>query len=206
MDTSLAHPSNCLIAGPSGSGKTKLVSKLLLNAENVFSPPPEAITYCYGIYQPEYDRLQILSKLPISFHNGFTKEVYETVPDNSIVVIDDLAHEGKTDLLTDAFVKGSHHRNLTLILVVHNIFQKNLRTISLNTHYYFLFKNVRDVTQIRILGTQLGIGGRTMADIYKEATSQPYGYLFIDCRANTPDVLRFRSDIFKSPITVFVVR
>lgn len=37
-------PSGVVISGPSSSGKTQLVLKLLKHAEDIFHPPPKAIS------------------------------------------------------------------------------------------------------------------------------------------------------------------
>ena len=46
------------------------------------------------------------------------------------------AHDCQT--LVKLFTKGSHHRNLTVIYIVQNVFDKGKysRTISLNSHYH----------------------------------------------------------------------
>ena len=48
------------------------------------------------------------------------------------------------------FSRGSHHRNLSVIYIVLNLFyqEKDSRSISLNSHYLILFKNPRDKLQI----------------------------------------------------------
>ena len=55
------------------------------------------------------------------------------------------------------FTKGSHHRNLSVIYIVQNLFHqgKGNRSISLNSHYLVLFKNPRDKLQILTLAKQM---------------------------------------------------
>ena len=48
----------------------------------------------------------------------------------------------------------SHHLNVTPIAVLHNIFAKQLRTISLNTHRLILTKSLRDASQLSFLSRQ----------------------------------------------------
>ena len=54
------------------------------------------------------------------------------------------------------FTRGSHHRNLSVIYIVQNLFHqgKGSRSISLNSHYLVLFKNPQDELQILTLATQ----------------------------------------------------
>ena len=66
---------------------------------------------------------------------------------NNLLIIDDLMTEAGDDKsVTDLFTKGFHHMNLSIVYIIQNIFPKGResRTISLNAHYMFLFKNPRD--------------------------------------------------------------
>ena len=64
------------------------------------------------------------------------------------LIIDDLMSE-TNQLVSDIFRKISHHRNIGVIYMTQNVFNKNkfTRTISLNAHYFVLFKNPRDANQ-----------------------------------------------------------
>ena len=74
-----------------------------------------------------------------------------------------------------------------------NFFDKRLRTITLNTHYVVFFKNPRDTSQIQHLGRQMG--SKILAHAYKDATSEPYGYLLVDLKQDTPEEIRLRTGI-----------
>jgi len=75
-----------------------------------------------------------------------------------------------------------------------------MRTISLNTHYLFLFKNPRDSQQITTLARQMYPGkSQYLIESYQDATKKPYGYLCIDLKAETPDFLRLRTLITDVP-------
>lgn len=132
-------------------------------------------------------------------------EFVEGIPDESkftgestLLVIDDLM--GETDSrITRLFTRGSHHRNVSVLYLVQNMFSKNKehRTISLNCHYLVIFKNPRDASQIENLSKQMYPGkSRFMREVYKNATEPPHGYLLIDLRQGTPDHLRLRTNIF----------
>ncbi len=68
------------------------------------------------------------------------------------------------------------------------------RNIALNAHYYVLFKNLRDVNQIKTLGRQIDVPD--LENAYKKATSKDYGYLVVDLRPNSQDEYRIRTDVF----------
>jgi len=59
--------------------------------------------------------------------------------------------------VSQLFTKGSHHRNISLILITQNLFHQgpSSRDISLNIMYIAVFKNPRDKTQIVHLARQV---------------------------------------------------
>jgi len=99
------------------------------------------------------------------------------------------------------FTKGSHHRNVSVVLMVQNVFYKNkhVRTISLNTHYMVLFKNPRDASQFSSLARQIYPNNCNFAVVaYKDATREPFSYLMLDFRPEQDDHLGLRTNIFPS--------
>ena len=67
-----------------------------------------------------------------------------------------------TDVVRDPimekiFTQGCHHLGLSVMFITQNLFVqgKSARTISLNTTYVVLFKNIRDQLQIRYFARQL---------------------------------------------------
>ena len=99
--------------------------------------------------------------------------------------------------MTDLFTKGSHHRNLSIIYILQNIFPKGKesRTISLNAHYIFLFKNPRDPSQIQTLGRQIYPNQpKCLGEAYADATAKAHSYLLVDLK-QTPDDLRLRTGL-----------
>ena len=193
MDPRWKHPFTCVIAGPTGSGKTVWVKKFIQHIQSVMSPTPEEIIWCYGEWQPVYDELsgvvRFIEGLPTEQEQGHKRR---------LMIIDDLMAE-TDDRVTKLFTKGSHHRNLSVMYIVQNLFGKNKeqRTISLNSHYLVIFKNPRDASQITNLAKQIYPGKvKYVQESYKDATSVPYGYLLIDLRQDTPDHLRLRTAMF----------
>ena len=77
--------------------------------------------------------------------------------------------------VANIFTRGSHHRNVSVILLVQNLFHKNkhVRTISLNSHYLVLYKNPRDASQIANLFRQMYLTRwRFAVEAYKNATRE----------------------------------
>ncbi len=189
------HPFTCLIAGPTQSGKTHFTISLLRDMKKMFEPVPDRVVWCHGQYHgglkalPKFvevvEGLDILNELDGS--------------ERTLLILDDLMHEaGSAKEVSELFTKGSHHRDLSVIMIVQNMFHqgKIMRTVSLNTHYMVLFKNPRDAGQIRHLASQLFPGRvQYLVDAYKQATSAPHGYLLLDFTQNTPDEERVASGV-----------
>ena len=98
----------------------------------------------------------------------------------NLVVIDDLMHELSNDQrMTNLFTKGCHHRNLSVIFILQNIFHrgKELRDMSLNSHYLVVFKSPRDSSQVNHLARQMFPGHvKYMQEAFEDVTKRPYGY------------------------------
>ena len=103
--------------------------------------------------------------------------------------------------LFTSFTRGSHHRSLSVIYVVQNLFHqgKGGRSISLNSHYLVLFKNPRDKLQILTLAKQMYPGQTDFfLNQYEEAVKRPFGYLLIDLKTTTQDNCRLRTNVLPS--------
>ena len=70
---------------------------------------------------------------------------------------DQMIYASKDKRIVNLFTLGSHHRNLSVIYIVQNLFHQGKGTcsISLNSPYLVLFKNSRDKLQILILAKQM---------------------------------------------------
>ena len=199
------HPFAAVLAGPTMSGKSTWVKQLLENAMTMISPPPARIIWLYKRWQPLYTQLQ--RTVPaIEFTEGIPPDVKEeTFLDTrfpTLIIIDDLMKSATTDQdVCDLFTEGAHHRNLSVICLLQNIFYKakGTRTMNLNCQYLIIFKNPRDIQQFSILARQMyGASWKKFLDVYKEAVSKPYGHLLIDLKQDTPESKRLVKNIFDS--------
>ena len=101
--------------------------------------------------------------------------------------------------ICELYTEGSHHRNLSVIFLLQNIYHhgRENRTMSLNTQYLVLFKNPRDQLQVMTLSRQMFPHRSYQFMVqFNRATTKPYGYLVIDLKQNTPDSQRIRTDVF----------
>jgi hypothetical protein len=203
MDVRWRGPFTCVIAGPTGSGKTFFVNQFIENISEMMKPVPQEIVWCYGEWQPGYEEM----RGRVTFCEGLPD--VEQWGDNKprLLILDDLMSE-TDERVTKLFTKGSHHRNVSVMYIVQNLFGKNKeqRTISLNSHYLVVFKNPRDASQITHLAKQMYPGKlKYVQESFKDATSKPHGYIMFDLRQETPDHLRLRTNIFPpEPQVVYV--
>ena len=193
MDVRWTHPFTCVIAGPTGCGKTEFVKQIIQHVEDMVTPVPTKIIWSYGEWQPTYQSL--LDK--VHFVQGLP-DLPQYSQEPLLVVIDDQMH-AVDQRISSLFTKGSHHRNLSVIYIVQNLFDqhKEHRTISLNAHYLVIFKNPRDGSQIVHLAKQMYPGKTNyVRQAFALATQEPHGYLLIDLKQTTPEGMRLRSHIF----------
>lgn len=190
------HPSPIIIAGPTGSGKTKFIEKIII--EKKMQPFPQKIYYCYSEWQKSYNSLSNLSN--VEFLEGLPSQKMINDFSNSLLILDDLINETKDDdFLLNIFTKWSHHKNISVILVTQNIFNKGkiLRSVHLNTHYLVLFNNPRDKSQIIYLSRQMyPHNSNFLVEVYNDACNTPFGYLIIDLKQTTENNLRVQTGIF----------
>ncbi len=207
--------SSFVVCGRSGSGKTTFISKLLLNADEMFENEkgrPIEILYCYSAYQDIYDKMYRKMR-NIRFVQGLPdrdllRKLISPKNRHLILVIDDLMRQAlSSTLIFDFFTVNAHHQGTSIIYVSHNLFQQGefSKAISLNSTYYCLFKNPRGADQIRTLSSQIYPGmNNAVVQAYNMATNaQKYGYLFLDMSINMPDELRMRTCIFPDEATRF---
>jgi len=201
FDTALKHPFTCIVAGPTKAGKTELVKKLVKHADTLISPSPQSIYWCYSENQPGYAELDTL----VRFHEGMPP-VAELKADTSqpkLVVLDDLMSDLKdSKSLTELFVRGCHHWNISCIHIVQNLFYGG-RTSRVNAGYIFLLKNPSDRLQASNLAHQLYPKRQSyFMEALEDATQQPHSYLLVDLNQSTPEILRLRTSVFPGENTV----
>ena len=191
-------PTTIIIFGPSGSGKTTFVFRLIENKAKMFKIEPEKIYYFYTVWQPLFET--ILNK-NIIFLQG--------VPDSSndkhnLIILDDMQIKAMNDpYIANLFSRESHHRNLTVILLLQNLFHQGKygRDVSLNSHYFILFKNIRDTNQIKVLGNQLGIKNR-LENAHKDVIQESHSYLLLDLCPSSDSNCMLRTHILPDEYTV----
>jgi hypothetical protein len=197
----LQHPFACMVAGPSQGGKSTLITKILENNQNLISPAPTRIIYCYGLWSDSYSKME--KTVPrIEFVCGLPDVESLNKNDNNLIILDDLIEKVENDVsMLNLFTKDVHHKNLSVFLLTQNIFTqgKYTRTISRNCQYLIVLDNPRDPSQIFHLARQMFPGkgnSNFLIKVYEEVMSKPYSYLFFDLRVSTPKALRVQANVF----------
>ena len=93
----------------------------------------------FSEWQPDYDLIRERYSV-IEFENGWRDEIFDSLnpEQRNILVLDNqMGVASSSTSVADLVTKGSHHRYLTVIYLVQNVYNqgKSQRTISLNSHY-----------------------------------------------------------------------
>ena len=204
----LHHPFTMLVAGPTGSGKTRWVEKLIKEREKMIFPIIKNIKYFYGEYQDWFSQTT-----DVSFIHDLEVSEIATLDSSepNLIIIDDLMDTAaNSDAVSNLFTRGSHHNNISVILIVQNFFTRGkvMRNLSLNSHYIVLFKNSRDKMMIMNIARQMYPSNvKRFLTISNDATEKPFSYLFIDLKPDTPENLRLLTNVLGEEkfITVYKI-
>ena len=118
----------------------------------LIQPFPTRLNWVYGELQEDYEALRALYP-HIEFLHKWRESLYDSIrPDESnLLVLDDqMCEASDSKQLARLFTKGSHHRNLSIIYLVQNVYDKgrSSRTMSLNAHYHMVFRELIDFSSI----------------------------------------------------------
>ena len=199
-----SHPFTGIISGPTKAGKTVLAKRIVRNAGSLIFPPPEKIIWCFREFQPGYKDIMSLPNVELVEGMPDLDQLRSDAGTRKLIVMDDMmeAMDKKNCGLTDLFTRGCHHWNVSVFHIVQNLFYGNIRTARINSHYIILLRNPSDKLQAVQLARQL-YPGKTLGflETYKEACSQPFGYLVVDLAPETREELRLRTKIFPEEFT-----
>ena len=96
-----------------------------------------------------------------------------------------MSNTGGDKRIVNLFTRGSHHRNLSFIYIVQNLFHQGQNSVgsSLDSHYLVLFKTPRDNLQILTPAKQMyPVNTEVFIKRYEEAVHRPFDYLLVDLK------------------------
>jgi len=177
-DLKFRHSFSCIVKEPSGSGKSSFVIRFLQNLRHLCTEPTFAgeIVWCYG----EKSAVPSRHKLPayVTFNESVPEDFGSANVEPSLVILGDLLTDVYSKQVCEMFSRGSHHRDISVILITQILFHQGrfCRDISSNAHYIVALKIIRDKKQFMYLAGKVypeNSLGRYNA--YLDATQEPYG-------------------------------
>lgn len=188
-------PFTMIVCGCSMSGKSHFLSNLIKHRHHLIGGRPiKRIIWCCkskDFAPPDLEKeVEIFEGLPL---------IQDIDPDTLLIADDMQLDCDKQKELASLFTVFSHHRSISTVISLQNLFAKmaHSRDLSLNTTYLVLFKNIRDKMQFSHLSRQLSPrNSNELQNIYKEATAPLYGYLVMDFNPRQPDIIRYLTNIF----------
>lgn len=211
MDLRLKHVFTAIVVGVTQVGKSYFVANLVKHNIECIAPSIQRIIWCYTEYQETLFN-SVLEAVPsVEFHEGLMDDSTLDSGVRNLIILDDLLTEiSNNKNITNLFIRGSHHRNTSVLVLMQNLYYpgKEIRTINLNSCYLFLFNNPRDQTSILNLAKQISPSNtKYVVDAYRQAVSRKFGYLFIDLKPNTSNDLRLRTGLIPGEeVAIFLPR
>ena len=112
------HHFTCIFSGPTGSGKTSFCLNLLQNLKILCTESKfkGAIIWCYS--EAAAVPREKLNKLGrnIKYQEGLPENFGNARGEPSLIILDDLLSQVYGREVCDLFTKGSHHRNISVLL------------------------------------------------------------------------------------------
>lgn len=189
------------LAGPSRSGKSTFIINLINNLDTLVGGRTiKQVLWCFN---NENSIPDVLKSNPIvKFHKNIPSDLSKILP-GTLLIFDDLMMSSFSKEITEIFTILSHHNNISIILVLHNLFHQSKfsRNITLNTQYIVYFRNPRDLSSISHLTRQLlPSNSKNLQNLFNEVVSKPFSYIIIDLVQDTPEIFKYRTDIFSQEL------
>jgi len=118
-DIRFNHPFTYIVSGPSGSGKSSFTLRFVQHLDSLCTEPNfiGEIIWCYS-EKSAVPRLKLASlHKNVSFHEGVPQNFVNEHGKPCLIILDDLLNDVYSKDVCDLFTKGSHHRNISVILI-----------------------------------------------------------------------------------------
>jgi len=118
------HSFTCIIAGPSSSGKSTFCINFLRNLDTLCSKQnfKGRIIWFYSEKTSVPRKKSSELKKNVLYHKGVPKNNFENAQgEPCLIILDDLLSEVYSQDVCVLFTRGSHHRNISVILITQNV-------------------------------------------------------------------------------------
>jgi len=196
-DLRFKHTFTCLLSGPSSSGKSSFCISFLQNLESLCTLDTfdGGVIWCYSKKSAETYRQLDVTKFFL-FKEGVPAYFGKAKNKQCPIILDVVLNEAYSKYVCHLFTKGSHHRDISAILIIQILFHQRryCRDISLNAKYLVVLKN-----QFYHLAKQVNPEDSDgLYKTYLHATERPHSYLFLHLSQDMDDRHRFRTCISHS--------
>ena len=198
-DIRLKENFKIFISGPSRCGKTFFVVNLLENLTKIAKAPPTFIIYVYKVWQYKFDEMRNVNVFLEDKDDLNEKITTYTAGKSTLIIFDDLINSKSIINIAPLFTVDGRHLKMSLIFLSQHMFVNNefFRQISQNSDYFVVFKNPRNLSEIRTLAQQITPGDLQLMYIYREATKEPFSYLFINLTQEAQSETKYLSNLFE---------
>ena len=123
----------------------------------------------------------------------------------SLIILDDFSDEMYKKQTAETIMLYmkifSHHKNLVVFYITQNVYDSNKyhRTLSLNSNYLVLFRNLCDQQQIKRLAQQIyGDKSKIVMTIYNKVMHSPHKHILLDLHPCSPHPLAIFTNVLPS--------
>ncbi len=201
----ITAPATIVISAPSQAGKTQFLLQLVQNQTAIYNRVFDRIFLFYSVHQPIYDEFQksgavLVQGLPCSDYLKFNDGRH------TLALFDDLMHKiAQQPDFVELIFRDAHHSLISPVILIQNLYFKNLRTIRMNTQAFVFLKNPSDTLAIQTFARQVfPKNSQFFIEAFNDCTEKPFGYLFVDLSVRTPDCMRLRTNLFPHQWPVLV--
>jgi len=213
FDARMKTPFSLLVAGSPLSGKTHFTRRLLELRAKLIDNEFDYLLWCYGQHTAFIGCLQNQRiGIPTVVHHGLPSKFDDFIQPNKrgLIVLDDLMQKASdSQEVTDLFCNKVQHLNVSVILMLQNLFYhgRERTTLLRCAHYLVIFKNPLDRSvPLYVAQKVMPLQRKLFMDMFDTATRKAYGYFYIDGKQTTPPPARFRTNIFDNGVQeVFVL-
>lgn len=214
LDGRIKIPFGMVLYGVPMSGKSTFIKNLIDQRDRILDGKIDYIVYFYGERTKTIMNLERENNKDIILVSGMPDDLSEYIDINNLkkplFIFDDLMDEIVGSKQMVALVsKKCQHLSISWLITFQDAFRQGPDRLSITraAQYIVLFNSPLDKSVPHILASRIMPENRkAFLDIFTEAVSTPYSYLFCDGHQNTPDRLRLRTHLFGEYQIVFTPR